>query len=79
MILFYSPGACSLADHIALHEAGIKFDLVKVDLTTHKVEDGRPYSEINPTNYVPALLGRRGSPEEGRTYLCSGDPNRSPG
>jgi glutathione S-transferase len=55
MILYYSPGACSLADHIALHEADMKFDLLKVNLKTHKLEDGRSFSEINPKGYVPAL------------------------
>ncbi len=55
MKLYYSPGACSLADHIALHEAGMKFDLAKVDLKTHKLEDGRSYAEINPKGSVPAL------------------------
>ena len=55
MILYYSPGACSLADHIALHEADMKFDLVKVDLRTHQLEDGRAFTEINPKGYVPAL------------------------
>jgi glutathione S-transferase len=55
MKLYYYPGACSLADHIALHEAGLAFDLVKVDLKTHKLEDGRSYAEINPKGSVPAL------------------------
>ena len=55
MILYYAPGACSLADHIALHEAGMSFDLVKVDLKSHKLEDGRSFLEINPKGYVPAL------------------------
>ena len=55
MILYYSPGACSLSDHIALIEAGMKFDLAKVDLKTHKVDDGRSFLEINPKGYVPAL------------------------
>ncbi|WP_045837372.1 glutathione binding-like protein [Hyphomicrobium sp. 99] len=55
MILYYSPGACSLADHIALEEAGRKFALAKVDLKTHKLEDGRSYLDINPKGYVPAL------------------------
>ncbi|MGC2039239.1 MAG: glutathione S-transferase, partial [Paraburkholderia caledonica] len=34
MKLYYSPGACSLADHIAMHEAGMDFDRVRVDLKT---------------------------------------------
>ncbi len=55
MKLYYSPGACSLADHIALHDADMKFDLIKVDLSTHKLEDGRSYFEINPKGSVPAL------------------------
>lgn len=53
--LYYSPGACSLADHIALQEAGAKFDLVRVNLKTHMMEDGRSFLEINPKGYVPAL------------------------
>lgn len=55
MLLYYSPGACSLADHIALLEADRKIDLIKVDLKTHQLEDGRSFFEINPKGYVPVL------------------------
>ena len=35
MKLYFSPGACSLAPHIALEEAGIAAQTIKVDLRTH--------------------------------------------
>ena len=34
MKLYLAPGACSLADHIAMHEAGLAFDRIRVDLAT---------------------------------------------
>lgn len=55
MKLYFAPGACSLAVHIALREAGIGFDTVKVDLATHKTEDGGNYFDIAPRGYVPLL------------------------
>jgi glutathione S-transferase len=55
MKLYYSPGACSLSPHIALREAGLDFELVRVDLGTHKLPDGRDFTQINPKGYVPAL------------------------
>jgi glutathione S-transferase len=54
MKLYISPGACSMASNIALHEAGIQFELAKVDKRTKRV-DGVDFTEINPKGYVPAL------------------------
>jgi glutathione S-transferase len=56
MKLYLTPGACSLADHIALHEAGLEFERVRVDLQTKRTEDGRDFNEVNPKGYVPALV-----------------------
>jgi len=53
--LYYTPGACSLSPHIALREAGVPFELVKVDLTAKKLADGGDFLAINPKGYVPAL------------------------
>jgi glutathione S-transferase len=55
MKLYYSPGACSLAVHIALREVGAKFDVTAVDLATHKTADGASYFDISPRGYVPLL------------------------
>ncbi len=55
MKLYYSPGACSLADHIALHEAGLSFDHDEVDLKFKRTAAGVDYLTVNPKGYVPAL------------------------
>lgn len=55
MKLYYLTGACSLASNIALREAGLKFELVKVDRKTKKAADGLDFTEVNPKGYVPAL------------------------
>jgi len=55
MKLYYSPGACSLSPHIALHEAGLPHELVKVDLKAKKLENGDDYLKVNPKGQVPAL------------------------
>ena len=55
MILYYSPGACSQAPHILMHEIGIDHDAKRVDLRAKKLEDGSDYLEVNPKGSVPAL------------------------
>ena len=55
MKLYYSPAACSFAPHIALYEAGLPFEPVKVDLRKHTLADGTDYYTINPKGYVPVL------------------------
>ena len=55
MQLYFSPGACSLASHIALREAGLNVDLKRADTKTKKLEDGSDYFAVNSKGAVPAL------------------------
>jgi glutathione S-transferase len=54
MKLYFSSGACSMASNIALREAGIQFEMSKVDKRTKRA-DGVDFVTINPKGYVPAL------------------------
>ncbi|WP_141734056.1 glutathione transferase GstA [Oligoflexus tunisiensis] len=54
MKLFYTQGACSLAPHIALHEAGLKVTLEPVDLRAKTWQDG-DFTKVNPKGQVPVL------------------------
>lgn len=55
MRLFYAPGACSLAPHIVISEAGLDVALERVDMAAKRTESGRDYLQINPQGAVPAL------------------------
>ena len=55
MKLYFSPSACSLAVHIALREANLGADYVRVDLATHRLADGSDYLAIHARGYVPLL------------------------
>jgi glutathione S-transferase len=55
MKLYHSPAACSLAPHIVLREAGLPFQLVKVDTVRHVTADGADFHAVNPKGQVPVL------------------------
>lgn len=55
MKLYYSPGACSLASHIALYETGLPFETDQLIKTTKMTAGGENFMQINPKGYVPAI------------------------
>jgi len=56
MKLYYSAGACSLAAHIALEEAGLKYEAISAPTKTKLLPDGSNYRQVNPLGYVPYLV-----------------------
>jgi glutathione S-transferase len=68
LTLFYAPGACSMAAHIALEESGEKYEAKRMDLT--KGEQKTPdYMKIHPLGRVPALKLDDGSPLSENTAI----------
>lgn len=55
MKLYYSPGACSLAVRITLHEIGIPCEFEAVNLQNKITASEKDYFKINPKGAVPAL------------------------
>lgn len=52
--LYYSPGACSKAPHVALHETGAEHEAIRVDLHSPSGPDKRLLA-VNPRHQVPVL------------------------
>jgi glutathione S-transferase len=67
--LFYAPGSCALASHIALEEAGAEYVAHRMDL---KAGDQRKseYLAVNPKGRVPALVTDRGILTENPAILA---------
>ena len=58
--MFFSPGACSLASHIALVEAGVPFDLKRVKFAENE-QRSPEFLKVNPKGRVPALVTEKGT------------------
>ena len=74
MKLYYSPGACSQAAHILLHETQLPHESEAVDIRAKKTADGGDYLAINPKGAVPALgIGDEVLTENGAILQYIGD------
>jgi glutathione S-transferase len=57
--LYYAPGTCALASHIALEEAGAAYSTERLDFKNNQ-QNSAEYLKINPKGRVPALVTDRG-------------------
>src|SRR3981081_1525652 len=57
--LYYSPGSCALASHIALQEAGAPYTTERIDFKANQ-QNSPEYLAINPKGRVPSLVTDRG-------------------
>ena len=67
--LYYAPGTCALATHIALEEAGAPYEAVLVDLGSQRQRTAE-YLAVNPKGRVPALVTESGTLTETPALLC---------
>lgn len=59
LTLYYSPGSCALASHIALEEAGAEYRTVRLNFASS--DQRKPeYLALNPKGRVPALIAEQG-------------------
>lgn len=79
MKLYYTPGACSQAPHIAALELGLPIETVKVDLAKHTLPDGADYYKVNPKGYVPLLELDDGSTLSEANVILQYLADRKPG
>lgn len=59
MKLYYAPGTCAIASHIALEEAGADYETVRLDFKAGQ-QKSPEYLKVNPKGRVPALITDRG-------------------
>ncbi|HUS98421.1 MAG TPA: glutathione S-transferase N-terminal domain-containing protein [Hyphomicrobiaceae bacterium] len=57
--LYYAPGTCALASHIALEEAGAKYEAQKIEFSTAE-QTKAAYLKVNPKGRVPTLVTDQG-------------------
>jgi len=55
LTLYYAPGACSMASHIALEETGVPYEAKPVSLATGEHLKDEYLNNVNPRGKVPAL------------------------
>jgi glutathione S-transferase len=67
--LYYAPGTCALATHIALEEVGASYEAVLVDFRSQG-QRSPAYLAINPKGRVPALMTENGILTETPALLC---------
>jgi glutathione S-transferase len=67
--LYYAPGTCALASHIALEEAGADYAAVRLDFKANQ-QQSPDYLKVNPKGRVPALVTDKGTLTETPAILA---------
>ena len=67
--LYYAPGTCALASHIALQEAGCDYKAERLDFKANQ-QNSPDYLAINPKGRVPALVTEHGTLTETPAILA---------